>query len=391
MSDCDPIHRPGQGCWSRIRFRRRGDLRPCPPARRGLSDTRPPSRGAAVGEVVTWNGWPPQTHGSSIWRVRPSRCTSPGLRAPRSVHGAGRVLVRRARGPTSRRRLDRIPVLRRRLVEVPLAIDHPCWIDDPGFDLEHHLHHVDPARAEDQPTSSPTSSAGSPSRGSIAADPCGRCCWWTASTTGGGAGDEDAPLHRRRHLRHGSHGAPARPDRRRRATVEHGSRWRPERVPSTVETVASATWNRMVTPFRPVRAAVGVGSALVHAADTSVRRRIGGAESGAHPFNAPRTAFNSTVTARRAVAFGRGAARRPEDRRPLVRRDDQRRRARRLHAGASGTYLERRDELPDRSLIVFGPRRRPEPARRARARPTRCRTSSCSCRSTSPTPSSSSG
>jgi diacylglycerol O-acyltransferase / wax synthase len=37
---------------------------------------------------------------------------------------------------------DRIPGLvpfRRRLVTVPLGLDHPRWVDDPGFDLDNHL------------------------------------------------------------------------------------------------------------------------------------------------------------------------------------------------------------------------------------------------------------
>jgi WS/DGAT/MGAT family acyltransferase len=33
--------------------------------------------------------------------------------------------------------------LRRRVVEVPLQLDHPYWIEDPDFDLDAHLHRVD--------------------------------------------------------------------------------------------------------------------------------------------------------------------------------------------------------------------------------------------------------
>jgi diacylglycerol O-acyltransferase len=36
-------------------------------------------------------------------------------------------------------RLHLVPPLRRRLVEVPLGIDRPYWIEDPDFDLEFHL------------------------------------------------------------------------------------------------------------------------------------------------------------------------------------------------------------------------------------------------------------
>jgi WS/DGAT/MGAT family acyltransferase len=36
-------------------------------------------------------------------------------------------------------RLDRMPPFRRRLVEVPLGLDQPYWIEDPDFDIEYHV------------------------------------------------------------------------------------------------------------------------------------------------------------------------------------------------------------------------------------------------------------
>ena len=36
-------------------------------------------------------------------------------------------------------RLDLVPVMRRKLLEVPLGLDQPYWIDDPDFDLEYHI------------------------------------------------------------------------------------------------------------------------------------------------------------------------------------------------------------------------------------------------------------
>lgn len=39
-------------------------------------------------------------------------------------------------------RLDRAAPLRRRLVEVPLGLDHPYWIDDPNFDIDFHVRHL---------------------------------------------------------------------------------------------------------------------------------------------------------------------------------------------------------------------------------------------------------
>src|SRR3954464_12765027 len=51
-----------------------------------------------------------------------------------------------------RERLPRLPPLRRRLVEVPLGLDHPSWIDDPDFDLDFHVRHtaVPPPGSDEQ-------------------------------------------------------------------------------------------------------------------------------------------------------------------------------------------------------------------------------------------------
>src|SRR3954466_4066426 len=39
-------------------------------------------------------------------------------------------------------RLHRLEPLRRRLVEIPLGLDHPYWIRDPDFDLDFHVRHT---------------------------------------------------------------------------------------------------------------------------------------------------------------------------------------------------------------------------------------------------------
>ncbi len=39
-------------------------------------------------------------------------------------------------------RLHLAAPFRRRLVEVPLGLHHPLWIEDPDFDLDHHLRHI---------------------------------------------------------------------------------------------------------------------------------------------------------------------------------------------------------------------------------------------------------
>lgn len=41
-----------------------------------------------------------------------------------------------------RRRLHLLPPFRRRIVEVPLGLHHPVWIEDPAFDIDDHLRRV---------------------------------------------------------------------------------------------------------------------------------------------------------------------------------------------------------------------------------------------------------
>ena len=40
------------------------------------------------------------------------------------------------------RRLQRLPLFRTRLVEVPFGLDRPYWVLDPGFDVEFHIRHI---------------------------------------------------------------------------------------------------------------------------------------------------------------------------------------------------------------------------------------------------------
>jgi WS/DGAT/MGAT family acyltransferase len=39
-------------------------------------------------------------------------------------------------------RIHKLQPFRRRIVEVPMAFDHPVWIEDPDFDLRNHMHRV---------------------------------------------------------------------------------------------------------------------------------------------------------------------------------------------------------------------------------------------------------
>jgi len=39
-------------------------------------------------------------------------------------------------------RIPLVPVLRRKLLQVPLGLDQPYWIDDAEFDIEYHVREV---------------------------------------------------------------------------------------------------------------------------------------------------------------------------------------------------------------------------------------------------------
>ena len=39
-------------------------------------------------------------------------------------------------------RLPLVPVLRRKLLNVPFGLDQPYWVDDPNFDIEYHIREI---------------------------------------------------------------------------------------------------------------------------------------------------------------------------------------------------------------------------------------------------------
>ena len=67
------------------------------------------------------------------------------------MHTLKVALLEPRRGPTTRpagirramaERLHLLPPFRRRIVEVPFGIHHPVWVEDPEFDLDHHLRRI---------------------------------------------------------------------------------------------------------------------------------------------------------------------------------------------------------------------------------------------------------
>ncbi len=200
-------------------------------------------------------------------------------------------------------RLDLMPELRRRLVEVPLAIDHPSWIDDPDFDLDLHLR-------TDVLEGSGSMKDLADFVGTFAAARLDRSRpLWEFVLIEGLEGGRSALVMKMHHcIVDGVSGmdflvhlldidpAPA-PE----PAVAERER---QRVPSALEAFADATWNRLASPLRPVRAAADASTALLRTAETTIRRRLTGEVAVAHPINAPRTRFNSSVSEHRVAAFG---------------------------------------------------------------------------------------
>jgi diacylglycerol O-acyltransferase len=199
-------------------------------------------------------------------------------------------------------RLDRIPVFRRRLVQVPFGIDHPVWIEDPHFDLDRHLwSHTLPAPGGAEELAEFV--------GGYASRPLDRNRpLWDMVIIDGLAGGRSAMVTKVHHV--GVDGVsgnellanlvdleadivvPERSDERARPT---------EPVPGPFEMVVDAVGSRLSDPLRQVHALGRTLGSVVTAA-----REITAGEDGhtmARPFDAPRTLFNHSITGRRSVAM----------------------------------------------------------------------------------------
>lgn len=204
-------------------------------------------------------------------------------------------------------RIHLLQPFRRRLVTVPFNLSHPVWVDDPDFDIEHHVHRV-VAKA-------PGSMAElADIVGDVASRPLDRSrpLWelWVVE------GLEDGQLAMVTKIHHcaidGVTGAdlmahlldlapdapppppPAEP-------------WSPEPVPADAQLVADAVRHNL---GNPARAAKVVRRTLRGVVDIVQMQRQASSESRpqpALPFTAPRVPWTRAITPHRAVAFGKAA------------------------------------------------------------------------------------
>ncbi|MFL6204675.1 MAG: WS/DGAT/MGAT family O-acyltransferase [Acidimicrobiales bacterium] len=276
------------------------------------------------------------------------------------------------------RRLHLLEPLRRRLLNVPFNLDHPYWVDDPGFDLDFHVRHtaVAPPGDEEQLAELVARIVGRPLDRSrplwesyvIEGLPDDRFAILTKvhhATVDGAAGAELLVLM----LDGDPEGDEIEPPE---------DEWVPEALPRDGEVLARASANLVRKPARAVllatRTARELGQtvrnpAIVAAANQvrdGLRGPLGavlnigrertpeGESVGPLPGAAPSTPFNAAITAHRRFAFRSTSLTLVKDIKNALGAtvNDV---VMAACAGGLRTWLEKHDALPDIPLIAMVP------------------------------------
>ncbi len=196
-------------------------------------------------------------------------------------------------------RIPTLPPFRRRLMPVPLGLDHPRWVDDPDFDLTNHLHRVAlPAPGGDAEFRAKVSQV--MSRPLTPEQPP-----WEMHVVEGMAGGMIGLIAKVHHsVVDGVAGAEMlaklldlTPEGS--AVTEPCPPWVPARLPSQTELMTDALPSFLRSPLRGLAAAREVGRTAVRLARCALDDRLGPVSI---PVGAPDT-FESPVGAARAVSF----------------------------------------------------------------------------------------
>jgi WS/DGAT/MGAT family acyltransferase len=249
-------------------------------------------------------------------------------------------------------RIPLAPVFQRRLVEVPLRLGFPVWVDDPEFDIDNHLRRA----ALPAP-------GGLRELGDFAADVISRQLhrdrplWemWIVE------GVEDGKIALVTKMHHstidGVSGAellgvlfdlePDPPE-----SAPSTARPLDTHIPSGFELTSQALVANLVAPFDMGRMMLRTTRSLLGI--RRVRRALPGSQKGALPLTAPRTSINAAVHARRRVAF---AAASLADAKTLKNTmgttvNDV---VLAMVTGALRSYLQAGDELPEIPLVSVVP------------------------------------
>lgn len=251
-----------------------------------------------------------------------------------------------------RQRLDQAPPFRRRLVEVPLGIHHPIWIEDPNFDLDWHLRHIavpSPGGMKELCELA----------GHLVAIPLDRTRpLWEVWLVEGLEGGNVAVLSKVHHAAiDGASGEELMvaildlsPEIEQKPPPAEP--WKPDHVPSDTEMAGYALWSLAQQPVRAVQAARRTLGAALQV--RQLNRRQPDLTPPPAPFSAPRTSFNAPLTPARA--FATASLSLPEVKaiknatgttvNDVVLT---------LCAGALRHYVDSRDEHPDGPLVAMVP------------------------------------
>jgi WS/DGAT/MGAT family acyltransferase len=196
-------------------------------------------------------------------------------------------------------RLHLLPPFHRRLVRVPFDLHHPVWVEDPGFDIIHHVRRIScPAPGGLRELAAMC--------GRINSTPLDRSRpLWEAWVIEGLADGRFALLTKVHHCAvDGASGAELLVHlfsvERDGPKPPPAPSAPPEAVPSELSLVRHALASRAKMPLEMAQLVRRTVSVL---ADVVRRRRNPESRAGATPLTAPRTRFNGAITAQRSAAF----------------------------------------------------------------------------------------
>jgi WS/DGAT/MGAT family acyltransferase len=198
-------------------------------------------------------------------------------------------------------RIHLLPPFHRKLMRVPFDLHHPVWVEDPDFDIIHHVRRVScPAPGGPRELAAIC--------GRITSTPLDRSrplweAWVIEGLADGkfalltkvhhcavdGAAGADLMVHLFSVERDAPHPLPPAPPPE-------------EAIPTEMQLVRDAVTSRLQQPREMVQLARRTVETV---ADLVKRRREPGSRVGAVPLTAPRTRFNGAITAQRSVAFAR--------------------------------------------------------------------------------------
>ncbi|WP_067471816.1 WS/DGAT/MGAT family O-acyltransferase [Nocardia amamiensis] len=246
------------------------------------------------------------------------------------------------------RRLPLIPQMRRRVYEVPFNLDHPVWVEDENFDLDYHVRRIAIAAPAGHRELAELV-------GDIASRPMDRDRpLWELSVVEGLDDGKVAVICKYHHA--AVDGITGTNLMMHLCDLEPGAtkpvpdqQWHPESKPSDWRLLAEA-----VVKFPAKAGMLGMVPKTVGVVAGFAQRRRQNKTGMAIPFSAPRTPFNLAITPHRTVAFTDAELDAVKEIRSAfgVKVNDV---LLTVVAGALRAYLERHEELPDRSLIASVP------------------------------------